>query len=536
MNKPHDIPTGSDPRPESGRVAERDELGAYLAAVAREDCYRVVRPLGAAARMGADPSVAGQAGTITELVQFEGANGATLGPFVRKRIDLALGVGTAYQELCEAQCSGARFAHVPRIVECYKTGRELVVVSEFIPGKTLDAFVNEAGPSIELSLSVVPAVCAAVAELHKAFDPPVVHRDLKPANIIVSEGPSGLSATLIDFGIARRYREGAAADTVRFGTRSYAPPEQYGFGQTSVRSDIYALGMIALFCITGEEAHGQPSAESLAHAGVTGPYADAILQATSFDPGRRFASAEAFCTAFARRGARGERAASGGHAVRGEHTARGDLASFDGKDTAASGAEGESRTTPAASGAAGESRTAPAASDFTGGNRTAPAASDFTGGNRTAPAASGVADGSRTASNTGSRASSQASTPRQRLRANADLAKRIRAFARRMHTVAMGHAWNILLALVALLFIVIATQQVGGPINGQMYPFWYAAYITYVLCLPIVLGILYLMVDRRSLACVAPRLAARPRRRDSRIFCIYLIFAFAIGVIASLFV
>lgn len=510
MIKPHDIPTDSDPQPESGRAAERDELGAYLAAVARDDCYRVVRPLGAVARMGADPSVAGQAGTITELVQFEGANGAALGPFVRKRIDLALGVGTAYQELYEAQCSGARFAHAPRIVECYKTGRELVVVSEFIPGKTLDAFVNEAGPSIELSLSVVPAVCAAVAELHKAFDPPVVHRDLKPANIIVSEGPSGLSATLIDFGIARRYREGAAADTVRFGTRSYAPPEQYGFGQTSVRSDIYALGMIALFCITGEEAHGQPSAESLAHAGVTGPYADAILQATSFDPGRRFASAEAFCTAFARRGARGGQAVSGEHIVCGERTARGNLAAFDGEDTAASGAAGESRITPAASGAADE--------------------------NRTTPAASSVAGGGRTASNTGSRASSQASTPRQRLRATADLAKRMRAFARRMHTVAMGHAWNILLALVALLFIVIATQQVGGPINGQMYPFWYAAYITYVLCLPIVLGILYLMVDRRSLACVAPRLAARPRWRDARIICIYLIFAFAIGVISSLFV
>lgn len=510
MIKPHDIPTDSDPRPESGRAAERDELGAYLAAVARDDCYRVVRPLGAAARMGADSSVTGQAGTITELVQFEGANGATLGPFVRKRIDLALGVGTAYQELYDAQCSGARFAHAPRIVECYKTGRELVVVSEFIPGKTLDAFVNEAGPSIELSLSVVPAVCAAVAELHKAFDPPVVHRDLKPANIIVSEGPSGLSATLIDFGIARRYREGAAVDTVRFGTRSYAPPEQYGFGQTSVRSDIYALGMIALFCITGEEAHGQPSADSLAHAGVTEPYADAILQATSFDPGRRFASAEAFCTAFARRGARGGQAVSDEHIVCVERTARGDLATFDGKDTAASGAAGESRTAPAASGVAG--------------------------GGRITPAASSVADGTRTASNTGSRASSQASTPRQRLRATADLAKRMRAFARRMHTVALGHAWNILLALVALLFIVISTQQVGGPINGQMYPFWYAAYITYVLCLPIVLGILYLMVDRRSLACVAPRLAARPRRRDARTFCIYLVFAFAVGVIASLFV
>ncbi len=496
MIKPHDIPTGSGPRPESGRAAERDELGAYLAAVAREDCYRVVRPLGAAARMGEDSFVAGQVGTITELVQFEGANGATLGPFVRKRIDLSLGVGTAYQELYEAQCSGARFAHVPRIVECYKTGRELVVVSEFIPGETLDAFVNEVGPSLELSLSVVPAVCAAVAELHKAFDPPVVHRDLKPANIIVSEGPSGLSATLIDFGIARRYREGAAADTVRFGTRSYAPPEQYGFGQTSVRSDIYALGMIALFCIAGEEAHGQPSAESLAHAGVTGPYADAILLATSFDPGRRFASAEAFCTAFARCGARGGQAVSGEHIVCSEHTAHNDLAAFDEAGAATSGV--------------GESRANPAASSVAGGNHTAP--------------------------NTGSRASSQASMPRQRLRATADLAKRMRAFARRMHTVAMGHAWNILLALVALLFIAIATQQVGGPINGQMYPFWYAAYITYGLCLPIVLGILYLMVDRRSLACLAPRLAARPRRRDARIFCIYLVFAFAVGVIASLFV
>lgn len=509
MIKPHDIPTGSGPRPESGRAAERDELGAYLAAVAREDCYRVVRPLGAAARMGAGPSVAGQAGTITELVQFEGANGATLGPFVRKRIDLALGVGTAYQELYEAQCSGVRFAHVPRIVECYKTGRELVVVSEFIPGETLDVFVNNAGPSLELSLSVVPEVCAAVAELHKAFDPPVVHRDLKPANIIVSEGPSGLSATLIDFGIARRYREGAAADTTRFGTRSYAPPEQYGFGQTSVRSDIYALGMIALFCITGEEAHGQPSAESLARTGVTGPYADAILQSTSFDPGRRFASAEAFCTAFARCGARGGQTVSGEHIVCSERAARGDLAAFDEAGAATSGA-GESRANPAASDAAGESRTA--------------------------PAVSGVAGGNRTASNTGSRASSQASSPRQRLRATADLAKRMRAFARRIHTVAMGHAWNILLALVALFFIVIATQQVGGPINGQMYPFWYAAYITYGLCLPIVLGILYLMVDRRSLACVAPRLAARPRRRDARIFCLYLVFAFAVGVIASLFV
>lgn len=481
MIKPHDIPTGSGPRPESGRAAERDELGAYLVAVAREDCYRVVRPLGAAARMGADPFVAGQVGTITELVQFEGANGATLGPFVRKRIDLALGVGTAYQELYEAQCSGARFAHVPRIVECYKTGRELVVVSEFIPGETLDAFVNEVGPSLELSLSVVPAVCAAVAELHKAFDPPVVHRDLKPANIIVSEGPSGLSATLIDFGIARRYREGAAADTVRFGTRSYAPPEQYGFGQTSVRSDIYALGMIALFCITGEEAHGQPSAESLAHAGVTGPYADAILQATSFDPGRRFASAEAFCTAFTSRFEIGFTSGCDADECRAPVPPMG---------------RGRAAGSPAARVSAGESRAAGALP-----TRNVSAAAPERASRMPAVPAKCPPDANR----------------RGRLRI-------------------VGHVRNALLVLVAIVFAVIATQTVGDPINGRVYPLWYSLYLTYVLCLPLVLGILYLLLDRACLARVVPPLASRPRKLDARNLAIYVVFAFALGVIANLFV
>ena len=83
---------------------------------------------------------------------------------------------------------------------------------------------------------------------------PVIHRDLKPSNIIVSganytpdTGMTFSSLVIIDLGIARVWREGADADTVKFGTRPYAPPEQYGFGQTSVRSDVYALGACCSF-------------------------------------------------------------------------------------------------------------------------------------------------------------------------------------------------------------------------------------------------------------------------------------------------
>lgn len=86
----------------------------------------------------------------------------------------------------------------------------------------------------------------------------MIHRDLKPSNIIVTganytpdDGLTFSSLVIIDLGIARVWRDGADADTVKFGTRPYAPPEQYGFGQTSVRSDVYALGALLFFCLTG---------------------------------------------------------------------------------------------------------------------------------------------------------------------------------------------------------------------------------------------------------------------------------------------
>ena len=98
---------------------------------------------------------------------------------------------------------------------------------------------------MQLAADIFPRLCDAVLELHEGFGAPLIHRDLKPSNIMVSCG--GLS--LIDQGIAREYKGDATTDTHHFGTRAYAPPEQFGFGQTTVRSDVYALGMILYFCL-----------------------------------------------------------------------------------------------------------------------------------------------------------------------------------------------------------------------------------------------------------------------------------------------
>ena len=66
-------------------------------------------------------------------------------------------------------------------------------------------------------------------------NPPIIYRDIKPANVMLLEGTERIK--LIDFGIARFHKAGKTHDTEAFGTAGYAPPEQYGKGQTDQRSD-----------------------------------------------------------------------------------------------------------------------------------------------------------------------------------------------------------------------------------------------------------------------------------------------------------
>ena len=270
-------------------------LAGHLASLERDDSYRVERALKCS-----DVET-------TELVYFEGSGGGSLGPFVRKRIDASAQIGGAYERLFAAQQAGRRFEHLPRIVDCRRAGEELDVVMEYVEGETLEALVGRLGATPDYACELFGALCDAAAELHAGFASagemaaPVIHRDLKPSNIIVSganyapdAGMTFSSLVIIDLGIARVWRDGADADTVKFGTRSYAPPEQYGFGQTSVRSDIYALGALLFFCLTGADPKpGRDMREQCEAHGIPVPLTDVICMAMALDPAKRFASAKA---------------------------------------------------------------------------------------------------------------------------------------------------------------------------------------------------------------------------------------------------
>ena len=101
----------------------------------------------------------------------------------------------------------------------------------------------------------------------------MVHRDIKPSNIMLTQDHA---ARLIDFGIARISNPTGAPDTEVLGTRGYAAPEQYGFGQTDARSDIYALG------ITMRQALGKA---------YRGYLEKILLRCTAMDPAQRYQSA-----------------------------------------------------------------------------------------------------------------------------------------------------------------------------------------------------------------------------------------------------
>lgn len=253
-----------------------DELSNYLSSLDRDSCYRVDAVL-----------KKGRLET-TERVFFVGENGSELGPFVRKR--LSSGLGSAYESVYAAQRSGVRLPHLPRIVECRRQGDELVVVMEHVAGETLADAVTGATDRPGLVRRVFPDLCDAVSELHELFDPPVIHRDLKPGNVMVSPG----GVTLIDLGIARAYREGAEQDTTHLGTRAYAPPEQFGFGQTDVTSDVYALGMLLFFCLVGRDPTPGDREGGFVASGVPEGLRGVVQCATELDPARRFASVRSF--------------------------------------------------------------------------------------------------------------------------------------------------------------------------------------------------------------------------------------------------
>lgn len=214
---------------------------------------------------------------ITELVTIDGA-----GPFVRKKIRQELARRNVWSALTE--CGSPR---LPRVEATYELPEHFVVVYDFVPGRTLSKVIETDGPlTSESTVSLGIELCEAAEELHRHG---IVHRDISPNNIVAAAD----GAHLIDLGIARMRVEGASKDTTSLGTWGFASPEQYGFAQTDARSDVYSIGRVLGFALTGirpdDEAYEHALKAILEHAPAK--LVHAITRACSFEPSARFQSA-----------------------------------------------------------------------------------------------------------------------------------------------------------------------------------------------------------------------------------------------------
>jgi serine/threonine protein kinase len=207
----------------------------------------------------------------------------------------------------------ARLEH-PGIVPIHDTGRfadgRLFYVMKQIRGHTLPDYLASAPAQAE-RLRVFERICETISFAHANG---VIHRDLKPENIMV--GAFG-EVMVMDWGAAKVLDRGEDAtshgpDTAApsrhtrpgtaVGTRGFMAPEQAGHAPAvDARADVYGLGAILLFMLTGHA----PPAEGAAAAALTAPGLDRPLRAVcaralAADPGDRYAGASAVAEDLAR--------------------------------------------------------------------------------------------------------------------------------------------------------------------------------------------------------------------------------------------
>ncbi len=168
---------------------------------------------------------------------------------------------------------------VPELYGCFGCDGRTYLLRRYIEGQNLyERTENDGKFSPAEAAEIGIKLCKAVSRLHSST-PPVVHRDIKPENVIITDNGE---IFLVDLGIAREYDENSSRDTQVMGTLSAAPPEQFGYGQTDERSDVYSIGVL-LREIT---------------AGSPGKRLGAVInKCTAFAPEQRYRNASEVCKA-----------------------------------------------------------------------------------------------------------------------------------------------------------------------------------------------------------------------------------------------
>jgi serine/threonine protein kinase len=165
----------------------------------------------------------------------------------------------------------ARLEHpsIPGIIDYFSEGERNYIVMAYVEGENLQERLERSGRQSSRDVKKWGIALCHILEYLASLKPPVVHHDIKPANIILDENTGDVR--LVDFGIAkaRLVRQTGGKVSLRkssiYGTRGYAPPEQYQ-GQSTPKSDVYALAATMYHLLTDDDPGDHPfSFPSLSH-------------------------------------------------------------------------------------------------------------------------------------------------------------------------------------------------------------------------------------------------------------------------------
>ncbi len=200
----------------------------------------------------------------------------------------------------------ARLEHpnIARLIDGGTTGDGLpYFVMEYVEGEPLNHYCESRSLPVSERLEILVKACSAVHYAHRRM---IVHRDLKPGNILVKGDGT---PKLLDFGIAKLLDPDTADSqsettmgTFRIVTPAYASPEQMRGEPATIRSDVYALGIILFELIAGHRPSTVPGQDPLAlpdemsdsDRDLAKPACGVVHKAIQPDPNGRYESAEEF--------------------------------------------------------------------------------------------------------------------------------------------------------------------------------------------------------------------------------------------------
>ncbi len=241
---PTEIGSAPKPRPPSsvGRLVSSGslDLGAFPPGAVLGERYRIVGLLGRGG-MGevyrADDLKLGQAVALKFLPKAVSGDEALLARF-------------------HAEVRLARQVSHPNVCRIYDIGEiegRHFLSMEYVDGEDLASLLKRIGHlPVGKAVDIARQLCAG---LHAAHEKGVLHRDLKPANVML-DGRGRVRIT--DFGLAVAAEEAANVGEVS-GTPAYMAPEQLAGKPASVRSDLYALGLVIYEVATGKRAFDAPT-------------------------------------------------------------------------------------------------------------------------------------------------------------------------------------------------------------------------------------------------------------------------------------